>query len=122
MNAMQRNVVLAIGVGLSLLVGCPPDDTKDPNAADCGELDESSVSSNGEGTLSIDVAGGPADASLLLRVGNRVYVGVPAEAGAEPTTYEFSGLPSGTFDAEWEISGCEDEAVPIDGPSTVTIP
>lgn len=113
-RVFQRVALLAFA-GLPMLTGCPPQ-----NSA-CGDLDPFSTMTDSPGSLTIDLSGGPADGSLLLTIGGMVYVGSPVEAGAEPTTYEFFNLPAGTFSASWEISGCQDEAVAIDGPTSVTI-
>lgn len=88
---------------------------------DCGQIVLGSNEQGGPGVYRVDVSGGPADGSLLLTVANQVYVGSPVQAGAEPTTYEFSNLPQGTYDVTWQISGCGDENVPIDGPASITV-
>lgn len=112
---VNRHIVGLCVVMSTLLGGCPPKNSP------CGDLDPFSMHTDSPGSLTIDLSGGPADGSLLLHIAGNVYVGSPVQAGAEPTTYEFFNLPSGNWPVTWEISGCEDQAVPIDGPLSVTI-
>ena len=113
MNMVRRSAWIVI-LALPLVCGCPQNST-------CGDLDPFSMTADSPGTLTINLAGGPADGSLLLTIAGQRFTGSPANPGGDPTTYEFFNLPSGTWDAKWEISGCGDEAKQIAGPQSVTI-
>lgn len=112
-SVVRRFAWIAI-LSLPLLAGCPQN-------SPCGDLDPFSMTTDSPGALTINMAGGPANGSLLLTIAGQRFTGSPANPGGNPTTYEFFNLPSGNWDATWEISGCGDEAKQIDGPLTVTI-